>query len=52
MSKIYKIDNKINKTAKKKTVMHIFHTLFLQMALHLFVDPLVAKNILIVSILL
>lgn len=46
MTKIQKIDLKINKSAKRKTVMYVFHTLFLQMALHLFVDATVAQDIL------
>lgn len=46
MSKIQRIDLKINETAERKTVMYVFHTLFLQMALHLFVDAEVARDIL------
>lgn len=49
MQVIQKIDLKIDKTSKQKTVMYVFQTLFLQMALHLFVDPTVAKDVLTVS---
>lgn len=49
MGKIQKIDLKIDKTGKQKTVMYVFQTLFLQMALHLFIDATVAKDILNVS---
>lgn len=49
MLKIQEIDLKMNKSMKRKTVMYVFHTLFLQMALYLFLDPVVAKDILTVS---
>lgn len=49
MQIIQKIDLKIGKTGKQKTVMYVFQTLFLQMALHLFVDPTVAMDVLTVS---
>lgn len=51
LSKIQKIDLKINKTVKRKTVMYVFQTMFLQMALHIFVDSATAKDILNVSLL-
>lgn len=51
LSNIQKIDLKINKTVKRKTVMYVFQTMFLQMALHIFVDPTTAKDILNVSLL-
>lgn len=49
MKKIQKIDLKINETEKRKTVLYVFHILFLQMTLHLFVDSDTAKDILGVS---
>ncbi len=49
MVQIQKIDLKINRTVKRQTIMFVFHTLFLQMALHLFVDSEAAKDILGVS---
>lgn len=49
MKKIQKIDLKIN-TQKRKTVMYVFQTLFLQMALHLFVDAAISQDVLQVCV--